>query len=236
MLQTLSINDQSESEKEDKIYEILNDRIYIDDIPLGEKNISDNVFFEFKSNDESVKDEKYELKLSKILPSYKDQTEALTKVIDNFESSIKTFLRSKVFKARPKPKNEIFREIKEDVEKVLTAYQIFFLVLHYRNHPNVKVFEGKLNLAGYYDEFGETEDYKKNIVEFLEILDDYKYLKSSFSFVFCGIDIKNTIYNQSYAIEEEKLPKFILDWIEKDSNKKEGKIEFLYNLGQLLIF
>ncbi|WP_027880317.1 hypothetical protein [Mesoflavibacter zeaxanthinifaciens] len=229
MLQSLSNIDQSDSENEDKIHEILNDGIYIDDIPLAKKNISDNVFFEFKSKDESAKDEKYELKLSKILPNYKDQTEALTNVIENFEPSIKPFLQSKVFKARKQPRNQILKEIHEIEEKVLTPYQIFFLLLHKKANPNVKVFKEKLKLSTYFEKFGETEVYRNNVIEFIEILMHYNF--SSVSLLFNGISIKNFIYDDNFSLKYEQLPKFVNDWIECDLDKKEEKLNFLYKLG-----
>lgn len=223
------LRDGSKSVENDEYDTILNDKIYIDGVALSDKNISDNVIFEFKSNDESRKDEKYELKLSEILPNYKDQTEALTKVIENFEPSIKPFLRSKVFKTRIKPKNQIFKEIHDSPQKVLTAYQILFLLLHKEEHPNVEVFKDKLELSTYFEEFGETEVYRNNVIEFLKILMHYDF--TNVNLLFNGIEIKNCIYDEVFSIEEERLPKFIHEWINKPEEEKDEKLKLLYKLG-----
>ena len=222
---------QSLSKVNTEFDEILIDKIYIDNVALDDKNVSDNVFFEFKSNDETKKDEKYELKLSKILPNYKDQTAAITNVIENFESSITYFLKSKIFKARSKHINQIFKEIHEMEEKVLTPYQIFFLLLHKRNHFAVDVFKEKLNFSMYYEKFGEDESYCKNVIEFLEILIHFNCSELNFEFDFNETKIDEYIYEEKYGTEEEILPKFILDWIKNVPEKKDKKLKLLYKLG-----
>lgn len=222
MLQTVSTENK-------EIDETFNEKIYVDGIALDDKNISDNVFFEFDAADETTVKEKYELKLSKILPDYKDQTEALTKVIENFEPSLKSFLRSKVFKAKTKRHNEIFKEIHDGEEEVLTSYQLFFLLLHKRNNPTVDVFKNKLNISKYFDNNGETEEYKKTVIEFLETLIQFNYTTDNFQLNGCSID--NYIIDEKYGIETEKLPNFILEWLDKSAKNKEEKLHFLNKLG-----
>lgn len=222
MLQTISKDDE-------EVYDLLNDRIFIDNIALSDKNNSDNVIFKFEAEDDTKKNEFYELKLSEILKKYRNQTAALTKVFDNFEPSIKPFLSSKFFKAKQKKHNEIIKEIHELEEEVLTPYQIFFLLLHNRNNPSVEVFKSKLNISKYYDKYRDTEVYKENVIKLLEILIQFNY--PNINFVLNGVSINNYIFDEKYSIPEEILPKFIFEWLDTKPDKKEEKLKFLYKLG-----
>lgn len=213
--------------EDDKYYESVISKFTIDGHGLSKKNISDDVIFKFPAKENSP-ERRYVLKLSKILPTYEDDTAALTTVIGNFIDIKNVNTLRKVFKTAPKKTDEIFNEIHSLQSEYLTPSQMFFLLLFQEGREKLDIRKGKLDFDEYWFE-KDKKQYEDLSIEFLNILFKEGYFKFQDKFSFNDLVPSNKITNEIYAVEEEKLPTWVLSWLNDEA--KAAKIGFLVSAG-----
>jgi hypothetical protein len=213
--------------EDDKYFDSLISKITIDGHGLAKKNISDEVVFRFAATD-TMAERRYVLKLSEILPSYKDETAALTKVIGNFVDIKNTGTLRKVFKTSQKRTEDIFNELHSTQADYLSPHQVMFLLLYQEDKPKLDFKKGKADFSEYYFEKDPIK-YSLLCTEFIALLYAKKYSHLNGRFDFQDFEPDNKILNKYYAIDEELLPNWISTWIEEDES--ELKILFLAELG-----
>jgi len=214
--------------EDEEYYDGLSGKITIDNLALQKKNISDNVIFKFSAK-ENLPERKYQLKLSEILTSYKDETAALTTVAENFvDLKNKNDLRTKVLKATDKRKPDIFKEIHDLNEEYFTPQQMFFLLLYKQDHPEIDVKKDRLD----FDEYWFDKDSNKHetfAVEMLNILFKQSYTSFLPNFNISGFNLPSIISEPDYALTSEQIPAWALAWI--NNEEKEKKQLFLKTAG-----
>jgi len=213
--------------EDDKYYESVISKVTIDGHGLSKKNISDDVIFKFPAKENSP-ERRFVLKLSKILPTYEDDTAALTTVIGNFIDIKNVNTLRKVFKTAPKKTDEIFNEIHSLKTEYLTPSQMFFLLLFQEGRANLDFKKGKLDFDEYWFD-KDKKQYEDLSTEFVNILFKEGYFKFQEKFSFNGLVLSNKITNEIYAVENEQLPAWVLSWLNDEA--KDAKIGFLVSAG-----
>ncbi len=211
----------------DKYFDSLISKITIDGHGLSKKNISDEVVFRFTKTD-AIEERRYVLKLSEILPSYKDETAALTQVIGNFVYIKNTGLLRKVFKTSQKRTEDIFKELHSIKLACLSPHQLMFLLLYQEDKPNFDFKLGKQDFSEYYFEIDRSK-YESYCTDFISLLFAHKYLSFLGRFNFKDLTIQNTILESDYAIDKELAPAWFQKWM--NDEEKESKLSFLNLLG-----
>lgn len=160
----------------------------------------------------TLDNKEYKLSLSAVLPKYKGISDIITKVINQFLDFTKTELSENVFPIGNKNKSEIFLELQADF-KVLNSLEQFAFLLFYSKLNNKNYFTTELisNLSS------------ADILNFCyekKIADINTYIK---------LEIQNKIYSSEFALDSEKLPSWILAWLE--TSDKQEKLNYLTLLG-----
>lgn len=214
--------------EDDKYFDSLISKITIDGHGLAKKNISDEVVFRFAATD-TIAERRYVLKLSEILPSYKDETAALTKVIGNFVDIKNTGTLRKVFKTSQKRTEDIFNELHSTQADYLSPHQVMFMLLYQEDKPKLDFKKGKPDFSEYYFETNKSE-YETQCIDFISLLFAHKYPYFKGRFHFKDLTLNNTILDNDYAIDKEIAPTWLQRWINDED--KEPKLSFL-NLSGL---
>lgn len=217
--------------EEDIIFDHLISRICIDGHALHATNISDKVVFKFKPT-EFQQEKRYELKLSGILSSYKDQTYALSIVANNFiDIENKALLERKVFRTQNKKITDIFNEIHSATPEYFSPLQMFFLLLYERDRSGEKKLDVRKGILDFDDYWFSKDKEKYHLLstEMLDILFQQNYHEFSSHFIFSDFDPANKIFNDYYALETEVIPHWIKQWIE--SGESAEKKAFLKLCG-----
>jgi hypothetical protein len=213
--------------EDDKYFDSLIDKITIDGHGLSKKNISDEVIFRFAATD-TMAERRYVLKLSEILPSYKDETAALAKVIENFLDIKNSGTLKKVFKTSQKRSEDIFNELHSINLDCLLPHQIMFLLLYQEDRPKLDFKKDKPDFSEYYFEKDPIE-YARLSTLFLSLMFKHKYLLFKERLFFEDLDFDNKILNENFAYEDEILPMWVKSWIA--DGESELKIIFLGSVG-----
>jgi len=213
--------------EDDKYFDSLITKITIDGHGLSKKNISDEVVFRFHATD-TIPERRYVLKLSDILPSYKDETAALTKVIGNFIDIKNTGTLRKVFKTSQKKTEDIFNELHSIKLDCLLPQHVMFLLLYQEDKPKLDFKKGKPDFSEYYFEKDPIK-YASLSIEFLSLLYRFKYIFFKDRFFFEDLDFEDKIFNENYAHHDELLPEWTNRWLA--DGERESKITFLALVG-----
>lgn len=213
--------------EDDKYFDSLISKITIDGHGLSKKNISDEVIFRFPATD-TIAERRYVLKLSEILPSYKDETAALTKVIGNFVDIKNTGTLRKVFKTSQKRTEDIFNELHSIQLDFLSPHQVMFLLLYQEDKPKLDFRKGKLDFDEYYFDKDPLE-FSHLSSKFMSLVFEQKYTFFKERFFFSNLDFEDKILNKNYACDQELLPTWINNWIAE--GEIESKIAFLGLVG-----
>jgi hypothetical protein len=213
--------------EDDKYFDSLISKITIDGHGLSKKNISDEVVFRFAATD-TMAERRYVLKLSEILPSYKDETAALAKVIGNFVDIKNTGSLRKVFKSSQKRTDDIFNELHSTQADYLSPYQVIFLLYYQEDKPQLDFKNGKPDFSDYYFETNKSE-YESQCIVFISLLFAHKYTYFKGRFHFKDLTFQNTILDSDFAINKELAPAWLQKWM--NDEEKESKLLFLNLLG-----
>lgn len=200
------------------IIEGLRNNMIINDKPLSNFDLSNRVTFG-KGDDRKI------LQLSDILNDLLGDSDVLDNLIENFIAiSDKGNLRKVFFKTRQMSKDEIYKMIEESLNEYYTVDQVIFQILD-ESIGNKRNWS-KPHFDYYYLALNESD----------KIIDDYKsFLDKLFEnkiydlgdFRFQNLNITNCV-DENYAIEDEMLPIWIVEWINIDKSKR---IPFIEKLG-----
>ncbi|MDR2126786.1 MAG: hypothetical protein LBP63_08155 [Prevotellaceae bacterium] len=172
-----------------------------------------------KIKDIAVKDDiifdEITLSLSSVLPKYKGSSDIITAIINQFMDFTKTELSEKVFYIKNKSKNEILSELLNNF-KSLTTIEQFAFVLYY----------SKQNEKNYFTNDSLSSLSRVDILDFA-YKKQFKELGNLVNFI--NVEILNKIYPSELALETERLPSWILTWL--DTDDKQNKLNYLSLLG-----
>lgn len=166
--------------------------------------------------DIAVKDdinfENITLYLSSVLPDYKGFSDIITKIINQFAEFTKTELSEKVFPINNKKKDEVYSELVTKFPTLQNIEQFAFL-LYYSKQSGKNFFTNQLLTA-------------LPNVDILQFAYKQKFTELA---NFLNTGLKDKIYSSELALEPEKLPTWVLTWLE--SEDKQEKLNFLSALG-----
>lgn len=198
--------------------------ITIDDLPLLEKAISDDVRFYQKEG----KTIELNIKLKEILKSYKDKVYSVTDIINRFIDFKDDRNLIILFKAQGKFGKIIYKELSLLKPTYYNPAQTFFLSFYQSQHPDEDVFKDKALFT--INKETNVELFKNEINEFLDIcLNENNYLKFIEHEIIPDFNPTNYIQDEEYAIESEKLPVWLSDWV--NTSDTENKLAYLKLLG-----
>jgi hypothetical protein len=166
--------------------------------------------------DIAVKDDinfdNFTLSLATVLPEYKGVSDIITKIINQFTDITKTELTEKVFPISNKKKEDIFTEL---IAKFPTLQYIeqFAFLLYYSKQIGKNLFTNQ-SLTGLVN------------IEILQFAYEQKFTELN---AFVDLSLQNKIYPSELGIEIEKLPPWVLSWIEGEDNLK--RLDFISQLG-----
>jgi len=192
----------------------------VDNYPLMDRAISDDIYFHQARIE-------LKIKLSEILPNYKNQTYSLSTVMNAFPDIDKTKLR-KLFEPQRILPIRIFEELNALTIESFNPAQTFFL-LFYKKQANLgSVFQQKGNFVRYYE--NDKALYSKSAAEFLDICirQDY-YIGFADHFQLPDLKCSDLIIESSYALESELPPDWVKDWLTGED--KTDKLKLLKLLG-----
>ena len=152
------------------------------------------------------------LSLASILPDCKGISDIITKIINQFKDFTKTELSDRVFPIRNKNKDEIFEELQKQLPSICENIEQFKFLLYFTK------------LKKHIFSFNFTDI--KWLSEILQFAYKQKFTELS---TFVNFGLQDKIYPSELALETEKLPTWVLTWLE--STDKQEKLIFLNNLG-----
>lgn len=166
--------------------------------------------------DIAVKDdinfESITLSLASVLPDYKGVSDIITKIINQFSDFTRTELSEKVFPINNKKKDEIYSELTAKFP-ILQNIEQFAFLLHYSKQAGKNFFTNQ-SLAAL------------SSIDILQFSYKQKFTELT---TFVNVGLQDKIYPSELALETEKLPTWVLTWLE--SADKQEKLSFLGALG-----
>lgn len=196
-------------------------KITLDGIKLLEKAVSADVRM-FDVNDKFVY-QFQSIELSDILPAYKGKTYPVTEIIDLFADFRDSDGLKKIFRAKGRGTKKIYKELIDLKLEAYNAAQSFFLSNYQSLYPAEPILQDKIFFT--IDPEVNREAYEKELHLFL----DYCVKENSYiGFVAHGIlpsfNPINLIATEEYAIESEKIPKWLNEWL----NKSDTEVKKIY--------
>ena len=166
--------------------------------------------------DIAVKDdinfESITLSLASVLPNYKGVSDIITKIINQFSDFTRTELSEKVFPINNKKKDEIYSELTAKFP-ILQNIEQFAFLLNYSKQAGKNFFTNQSHTA--LSNIDKLQfSYKQKFTELTTFVD---------------VGLQDKIYPSELALETEKLPTWVLTWLE--STDKQEKLNFLGALG-----
>lgn len=198
--------------------ENLRDKIKINQNPLSDYDLSNRIQFG-KGDDKKI------LNLSDVLVEFKGESDVLDELIESFGSiKEKVKLRKLIFKTRQMSPNEVCNKIEEEKSAYYTPHQVVFQLL-YKKQEGQRQWEKK-RFVDYWVLEGNESQLQTSYKTFLGVLCDIDFTEIS-GFNFHNLVLKNSV-DKNYAIESEKLPQWLEEWISIDQNKR---VAFISKLG-----
>lgn len=166
--------------------------------------------------DIAVKDdinfESITLSLASVLPDYKGVSDIITKIINQFSDFTRTELSEKVFPINNKKKDEIYSELTAKFP-ILQNIEQFAFLLYYSKQAGKNFFTNQSLTA-------------LSNIDILQFSYKQKFTELT---IFVNVGLQDKIYPSELALEPEKLPTWVLTWLE--STDKQEKLGFLGALG-----
>lgn len=198
-------------------------KISLDNHPLSEKAFSDDVRF-YKQGAAPIE---IKTKLKEILPTYKNQTYSISDVIAKFIDFRDDSKLSKIFKSESRSPSRIIKELNELKPAYYSPAQTFFLSYYKALNPNDDVFKDKVLFMNANSD--DPIQYKTEVHGFLDIcLKENSYIGFVAQGIFPSFNPLNLVSTDEYAIEEEKPPTWLSEWLHKsDTESKRAYIKLL---------
>ena len=202
-----------------KTLENLRGKIKINQNPLSDFDLSNRIQFG-KGDDKKI------LNLSDVLIEFKGESDVLDGLIESFVSiKEKAKLRKLIFKTRPMPLNEVCTKIEAEKSTFYTVHQVVFQLL-FKNLQGVQRQWSKKGFVEYWVQEENESQLHTSYKTFLDVIFDIGFTDIS-GFNFNNLVLKNCV-DKNYAINSEKLPQWLEEWISLDQIKRSA---FISNLG-----
>lgn len=218
----------NQSSADDTYLSSFSEKVTINGNNLATYNVSDLVNFKFRDENNRI-DKQFELKLSNILPVYKNSAKTVTSVLENIiEFKAKPILRDKVFSASEKPYKKIAKEIEEDAKEFFTTWQVFFLLLYQERYPDRDILSKKDDFSVWF-KARDAAKYVRLCKKLMDIFFEQKYnaFLDEFSFddsIHNGLVIGSNLYTV-----DEKAPDWLDSWLK--AGQADSKLSFLVQVG-----
>ncbi|MGF7075111.1 sacsin N-terminal ATP-binding-like domain-containing protein [Mucilaginibacter sp. 3215] len=218
----------NQSNADDAYLNSFSEKVTINGNNLATYNVSDIVNFKFKDENNRI-ERQFELKLSNILPVYKNSAKAVTTVLDHIiDFKGKPSLRDNVFCATEKPLKKIAAEIAADPKEYLTTWQVFYLLLFQEKFPDQDAWGKKEDFAVRFKDKDKAK-FIRCCQKLMDIFYEHKYNSFLDDFTF-GDSIDNGLVIGSELITgDEKVPDWLESWLQTGQTR--SKITFLVQAG-----
>lgn len=198
-------------------------KILLDSHSFVEKAFSDDIRF-YK---EGVAPIEIKTKLKEILPAYQNQTYSISNVILKFIDFRDDSKLIKIFKSESRTPSRIYKELNELKPTYFSPAQTFFLSYYKTLNPNEDVFKDKVLFANANSD--NPIQYKSDVHEFLEIcLKENSYIGFLAQGILQTFNPINLVSSEEYAIDVEKLPIWLSEWVNKsDTDTKNSYLKLI---------
>lgn len=212
--------DESEvvSEEISQVIKVLKAKTLINEQPLKDFDISNAISF---GKGKIIK----ELHLSDVLNKYVGESNVLEEMLESFtQITNKRKLRKHIFKTRILEPQEIHYEIEEENSTFYSVEQVVFQLIDksFGNNRNWT----KSHFEDYHKKNGNEEQLHSSYQKFLDILCENDFTEIS-DFTFYDLTLSNCV-DKNFALESERIPDWLEEWVNKDSVKR---LEFISQLG-----
>ncbi|MDC0338958.1 ATP-binding protein, partial [Flavobacteriales bacterium] len=198
--------------------DVLRRKITINEKPLSDYNISDRVSF-------GVKEDRKVLKLSDILTEFLGDSDEMDNVKESFTAvTQKEKLKKLIFKTIPLSPDQIYEKIEDESSDYYSIHQVVFQMID-NAHGGQRNWS-KQDFDDYYKEKGNVKQLENSYQSFMNILIDLPLVELS-DFDFHDLVLSNCV-DENYAIDSERIPKWLEDWVNIDKAKR---LEFIAKLG-----
>lgn len=200
---------------------IFRSKIYFDGNSLLERAVSEDIFFYDKNKG-------LKIKLSEILPIYKDKSFPLSDIIKNFIDFDDYKGLVAVFKEEGRSPKKILKELFELKSAAYNAAQTFFISYYQWLYPDEAVLQDKVFISE--TPYFENDRYVSELHQFLDhCLHEGAYTDFVQQQIIQDFKPYLLISDTAYALEKEQLPAWFVKWLK---DKKGEDVEaFIKKLG-----
>lgn len=199
-------------------------KILLDSHSFAEKAFSDDIRF----YNEGAAPIEIKTKLKEILPAYQNQTYSISIVISKFIDFRDDPKLIKIFKSESRSPSRIYRELNELKPPYFSPTQTFFLSYYKTLNPKENVFKDKVLFVNANSD--NQIQYKSEVHEFLNIcLKESSYISFIAQGIIPSFNPINLIATEEYAIEVEKLPIWLSEWV--NNSESDTKKAYLKLIG-----
>lgn len=209
-------------DKEEKLTSFKH-KIILDEHPLAEKAISDDVWFH-PTGKSAVE---LKTKLKDILPAYTEKTYSVSDVLRRFIEFHDDTGLTKIFKSESRKPKKILEELVASKPIFYTAAQTFFLSYFAHINADAKVLEDKVFFTTHYTP--DSSDHASAMQVFLDICHKENYTGFVQHAIVKGFVPDKLVSEEAYVIVTEKLPNWLHGWYM--TAYSEDKKEFLNKMG-----
>ncbi|MGL2993492.1 sacsin N-terminal ATP-binding-like domain-containing protein [Flavobacterium sp. TSSA_36] len=197
------------------------EKIVIDNHPLFERAISEDIYF----HDKKIG---LKTKLSEILPKYKDKAFPISELAAQFVDFNDNKNLIALFKSEGRTPKKILKELNELKPEYYNPAQTFFLSFYQSQHPDEEILTDKVLFIK--NEETNSELFNQQTQEFLDIcLKENNFKDFVDQAIIPGFTPTLYILEEEYAIDSEKVPIWLSNWIGKEIDG--DKNTFLQLLG-----
>lgn len=205
--------------------DLFREKITLDGVKLLEKVVSADVRM-FDANDTFVYQFKY-IELSHILPAYSGKTYPVSEIVKLFTNFSNPEGLKKIFKAKGRKTKRIYKELTEIKLKSYNAAQILFLSYFQLIYPTETVLKDKIFFT--LNPELNQEAYEKDLHLFLDYCEkENSYIGFVAQEILPSFNPINLVSSEEYAIELEKLPIWLSEWVNKsDTDTKNSYLKLI---------
>lgn len=193
------------------------EKITLDGVKLLERAVSADVRMYDDNNGKFVYQFQY-IELSDILPAYKGKTYPVSEIVELFTEFRDIESLKKIFKAKGKGTKKIYTELLELKLEAYNAAQTFFLSYYQSLYPTETILGDKIFFT--LNSEVNREAYEKELHLFLDYcVRENRYIVFIGHGIIPSFNPVNLIATEEYAIESEKLPKWLNEWLNKSDTE-----------------
>lgn len=205
--------------------DIFRDKINLEGVKLLEKAVSADVKM-FDAENKFIY-QFQNIELSDILPGYKGKTYPVSEIVELFINFRDAEGIRKIFKAKGRSTKKIYLELLELKLQTYNAAQTLFLSYYQSLYPTEAVLKDKIFFT--IDSEIYSEAYKKELHLFLDYcLKENNYIAFVAQGILASFNPINLVATEEYAIEVEKLPMWLSEWVNKsESDTKKAYLKLI---------